>query len=438
MIDNMVTQFSGHLQIQDKEYIDHQVIDYSLAYTDSIIKILENNPNVDFYFPRIQTGALASSGNNSKVAITMGVDFKKENDLINLRKNIAKYYLDSITVNRIAKKMDDKNSTVFLKYKNKAYSNKENLADDLFADGLDTAKYIQEIFDSSKLPKVKFTEYGNDVLIGYKLAQYLELTLGDSIILVGQGFRGATAVGKYKISGLLNFPTDAFNDRFVYMPLHTAQMFLSAYEVNADTTFYVNYVAINTVFQASIRNGDYQRILNVKTEIEEKLVDEYLTVVGWKNLNKDLIQGIEMDNSGGKIMIFVLYLIISFGVLGTVMMMIQERKREFGVMMAVGMKRNKLSLIIAFEMFFMGFIATLAGIIVTAPIIWYGYNNPVRLHGEMADAMDMYNIEPVLPFQLFDTYILSQIGIVVIIVAAVLVYALLKIRKLKVISALRS
>ncbi|MBN2892024.1 MAG: ABC transporter permease [Bacteroidales bacterium] len=440
MIDNMVTQFSGHLQIQDVDYMDNQMIDYSIPYTDSIKQILDDNKDVDFYFPRIQTGSLASSGLNSKFALVMGVDYQKEIELIDLKRNVAEFFLDSSAIRILTEGMDKENAEILLKYKNKAYSSKLDLRENLFADGFDTAKYISEVYQKTALLEVKYNKYGEDVLVGYKLAQYLELTVGDSIILIGQGFEGATAVGKFRIAGLLNFPADAFNERFVYMPLHTAQIYLSAYRLddNQDTTYYVNYVAMNTVYQASVREGDYKRILKVKNEVEEKLNNKMLTVVGWRNLNKDLIQGIQMDNESGKIMIFVLYLIIAFGVLGTVMMMIAERKREFGMMMAVGLKRRKLSFIVSVEMFFIGMIATVAGIVVTAPIIWYGHVHPIVLRGEAAKSMDMYNMEPVLPFQSFDTYILSQLLVVAVIVAIVLIYALLKIRKLKVINALRA
>jgi len=440
MIDNMITQFTGHLQIQDKEYLDNPSIDYSVAFTDSIKQILDENEHVDFYFPRIQTGALASSGNDSKVAIIMGVDYQKENDLIDLKKNIARYYISSSIFNKIVSNMDNKNAQLFEKYKDKVFSNLENLCEDLFADGIDTSKYLKTIIEESKLPEVSFNKYGEDVLIGYKIAQFLELELGDSIVLLGQGFHGSSAVGKFKIGGYIKFPSDAFNDRFIYMPIHTAQTFMSAYELNnnSDTTYYVNYIAVNTIYQASMRTADYKKMLNVKQEIEDKFDDELLTVVGWHNLNKDLIQGIEMDNVGGKVMIFVLYLIIAFGVLGTVMMMIAERKREFGVMMAIGMKRKRLSIIVSLEMFFLGLIAAVLGIILTAPIIWYGNKFPVRLQGETAHAMDIYNMEPVLPFQFFDTYIIAQLLVVVFIVAIALVYALFKIRKMKVISALRA
>ncbi|MBN2662862.1 MAG: ABC transporter permease [Bacteroidales bacterium] len=440
MIDNIVTKFSGHLQIQDVEYLDNQSIDYSIPFTDSLINILNNNTDVEFYFPRIQSGALSSSGENSKFAVIMGVDYQKENELIDFYENIALCFLDTASLNSIAKNMDQKNADVLLKYKNRAYSNSADLREDLFADGLDTSKYLGDILNKTKLPDIKYNKYGQDVFVGYKLALYLELGIGDSIILMGQGYAGTTAVGKYRIIGFLNFPADMFNDRFIYMPIHTAQTFLSAYKINNDfdTTYYVNYIAVNTVYQASIKSNDYDRILKVKADIENEIKNPLITVLGWHNLNKDLIEGIEMDNGSGKIMIFVLYLIIAFGVLGTVMMMIAERKREFGMMMAIGMQRKQLSFIVSIEMFFMGIIAAVLGIIVTAPIIWIGHNHPIRLRGDQADSMDMYNMEPVLPLHNFDTYVVAQLAVVAIIVAVVLVYALLKIRKLKVISALKS
>ncbi len=440
MIDNMVTQFTGHLQIQDIEYEDNQMIDYSIPFTDTIIDILEKNKNVEFYFPRIQTGALASSGKNSKFAIIMGVDYLKENELMNFKRNIAQFYIDSIALNNIKQNIDLHNYNVLKKFKNKVFSNKEDLREELHSVGFDTVNFVQIVYQFTKLPELIYDESTNDIIIGYKLAQYLELNIGDSIILIGQGFRGASAAGKYKISGFLNFPADGFNDRFIYMPLKTSQLFLSAYETNYsnDTTFFVNYLAVNTTHQASVRESDYKKIVQVKTELQQEIKNELITVVDWHTLNKDLIQGIEMDNESGKIMIFVLYLIIAFGVLGTVMMMIAERKKEFGMMMAIGMKRKVLSLIVSIEIFFMGLIAVLSGIIVTAPIIWFGHKYPFRLRGHAAESMDMYNIEPVLSLQSFDTYILSQLLVVVVIVAFVLVYAMIKIRKLKIINALKS
>src|SRR5690606_20905348 len=65
-------------------------------------------------------------------------------------------------------------------------------------------------------------------------------------------------------------------------------------------------------------------------------------VMDWKELVPELVQNIELDNVSGRIMLWVLYLVIGFGMFGTYLMMTAERIYEFGVMIAVGMRRFRL------------------------------------------------------------------------------------------------
>ena len=52
-------------------------------------------------------------------------------------------------------------------------------------------------------------------------------------------------------------------------------------------------------------------------------------------MNKVILQQIESDNFFGLIIIAILYLVIGFGIFGTVLMMVMERRREFSVMLAL-------------------------------------------------------------------------------------------------------
>ena len=137
-------------------------------------------------------------------------------------------------------------------------------------------------------------------------------------------------------------------------------------------------------------------------------------------------------------MIGLLYIVIAFGVFGTVLMMIAERKREMGVMIAVGMKKFKLSTIITFEMLFIGFLGMLGGIIASIPIILLGHLNPIRLKGEAAEMMATYGMEPIMPMAWFDMYILNQVLVVSIILLVVMIYPIISIMRIKVIDALRA
>ena len=71
--------------------------------------------------------------------------------------------------------------------------------------------------------------------------------------------------------------------------------------------------------------------------------------MSWDELQPELVSMIEADKAGGVFMKAILYMIITFGIFGTILMMISERKRELGVMIAIGMQRHKLGIILFFE-----------------------------------------------------------------------------------------
>ena len=81
-------------------------------------------------------------------------------------------------------------------------------------------------------------------------------------------------------------------------------------------------------------------------------------------------------------MLLILYIVIAFGVFGTIMMMTQERLREFGILISVGMQKKNLMKVTLWESIFVSFLGAFAGIIGAIPLIVYFYNNPIVLTGE--------------------------------------------------------
>ena len=56
----------------------------------------------------------------------------------------------------------------------------------------------------------------------------------------------------------------------------------------------------------------------------------------WKETLPEIEQTITADSAGGLIMAFIPYIIVVFGMFGTVLMMTEERKYEFGVLISIG------------------------------------------------------------------------------------------------------
>jgi len=173
------------------------------------------------------------------------------------------------------------------------------------------------------------------------------------------------------------------------------------------------------------------------TRIRKKL-REPLTVRTWHELNALLINQMEADNRSGMIMIGILYLVIAFGVFGTVLMMLAERKREFGMLVSIGMQKGKLAKIISLEMLLIGFLGLAAGVAASLPIIFYGNARPIKFTGEMGQMYSDYGFDPVMPTLLPDTYYLWQTLVVLIILLVAIFFSIRKIFKINVINALRA
>ena len=152
----------------------------------------------------------------------------------------------------------------------------------------------------------------------------------------------------------------------------------------------------------------------------------------------EIVQQIEGDNIGGIIMLAILYLIVAFGIFGTVLMMTMERRKEFAIMIAVGMHRWKLAIVVCIETIMIGLMGVASGMIACFPFLKYLYHNPIPLKGEMADMMLEFNIEPIMPFSL-ETFIFTNQGVTILILACLAaIYPIVFVIRFKILKAMRS
>ena len=119
------------------------------------------------------------------------------------------------------------------------------------------------------------------------------------------------------------------------------------------------------------------------------------------------------------------------------MMMTMERRREFGISIALGMKRWRLMYITVLEALMVSMLGALSGIAASIPLIVYFYEYPITLGGDYGKAMLAYGMEPIIPFSIAPTVFTVQ-GLIVFglgIVSAL--YPVLIIRNLVPVQAMR-
>ncbi|HEX7583667.1 MAG TPA: FtsX-like permease family protein, partial [Prolixibacteraceae bacterium] len=139
-------------------------------------------------------------------------------------------------------------------------------------------------------------------------------------------------------------------------------------------------------------------------------------------MQPELVQLIESKRAAGVIMKAILYIVIAFGIFGTIMMMISERHREFGVMVSIGMQKKKLALILFFETLFIGLLGILAGLAVSLPLIMIQAKNPIPLSGETAKLMEDFGFEPYMFFSTAPEVFSQQVIIVFVLTLLIGIY----------------
>ena len=265
------------------------------------------------------------------------------------------------------------------------------------------------------------TKESRGLMISEGLAEILKVGIGDSVVLYGQGFHGVTAAAQVQVEGIVRFTLPALNKSMVYLGLDYAQWL---------------YAAPNRITTLSIMINEANKINDVHSAVRN-LFDEKFEVMMWPELMPELVQSIEVDNAGGIIMLGILYVVIGFGILGTVMMMTAERTKEFGILISVGMKKWRLSYVSFLESLFLSFIGVLAGIIVSIPILYYLKHDPIPLTGEMGDVMLKFGLDPIIPFRFAANIFVDQFLTVLVIAMVSALYPLSFIRKLNPINAMR-
>jgi ABC-type lipoprotein release transport system permease subunit len=421
----VIESYTVYVQIQNEDFWDDKTVDNVFEYSPELEKVVLDDENATAVVPRFESFALASIGTITKGVLVMGIDPVAENLLSDVKGKLVKYRLTEEAIASLKKSdLPAKIKNELDLFKDKSYSGDGSLQADLGIKEQDADDILPSFAEYASFSNGYFEKGEQGALIGDRLSRYLKLNIGDTIVLISQGYHATTAAAKFRVSGIIKLPTPDLDNMIVYLPYDVCQEFYNA-------------PGMLTSLAIDAKNNDDKHIDAMIARLEEKLQSP-LRVIGWREMNQLLINQMDADNKSGMIMIGILYLVIAFGIFGTVLMMTAERKREFGVVVAIGMQKTKLSLVMIIEMIYIGLMGIMSGVVIALPAILIGVYNPIRFSGEMAKMYEDYGMEPIMPFMPVDSYFLWQSLIVAIIVLIAIIYPVNKILKLNTANSLKA
>jgi putative ABC transport system permease protein len=233
---------------------------------------------------------------------------------------------------------------------------------------------------------------GKNIIMGATLAKNLKVKVGDTVSMISQGFDGSIAAANVTVVGIFKTRNPRYDQTTIMMSFNQA----------VETFTMMDYITSITV-----RLKQTEDMEKVRDEIRGLPGSKALEIMGWDDLTPELIQHIVMDKLFAKIFYIVLLLIIAFGVLNTIQMSVFERRRELGIMMAIGTRPSQIVTMVLCESIYISFIGALLGIVVGSIISYYFMVFPLD-YSEYQKEMEAFNqITTVFPTRLTVANIVS-------------------------------
>ena len=283
MIDNSIRFLAGDVQVHMRGYHDDPTLDLAIADAQELLAAVRADPSVAAAAVRMQGKALATRGDKSRGVEIVGMEPAAESRVTQL--------FAALIEGRPLEAQD------------------------------------------------------GGVLIGTGLAQALRLRVGDELLLVGQGYDGSVASGRFPVNGIFRTRIDEVDGFVAVMPLEAARTF---------------FAAPDGATAIALRLRDRDQLDAVRESLGAALGERY-EVLGWPTLLPMVAVSARFHEVMAWVVLVVFFGIVAAAVANPVLMAVLERTREFGIMLAVGTSRGRLLRIVVYEAMILGLLGLAIG-----------------------------------------------------------------------------
>lgn len=301
MVNSAIDRYLGHIEIHSKEFSKDILITHTIDNLQQVRKAIESQDSIAAYSERTVLEGMAQSAASSFGVKIVGIDRTAEKKVTRLYEKVVKGgYLD-------------------IKRK-------------------------------------------NQILIGQKLANRLNLDLGKKIILTYQNKAGEIIYLACKISGIFKTESTVFDESTVFLKKLDLQRSLQGGEL---------------VHEIAIRASSAKFVEHIESNLQAQLPN--LEVKSWKNLAPELAFIATSMEAFTYLFVAIILFALLFGITNNMLMSVVERIRELGILTAVGMQKTRIFSMILLETIFLSLTGGIIGMLLGGSLIEIFYINGIDL-----------------------------------------------------------
>lgn len=288
-VNEALTKEVSHLQIHHPKYQENPEMGWYIPDIDKVDNILEQQPEVLAYTKRIKFNSMIGSASTNSGATVIGIDPEKE-------KQVTELFQTLWTPEEIADHYETEDP-------------------DLIAQIL--ADSVGHYFENVKR---------NPVFIGEELARKLKVKVRSKLVLTFQNADGQLTGGAFRVCGIFRTENSFFEESHVF--------------VRMDDLLPLTGLDAGTTHEIAILLQDSEQATRVAQSLQDEL--PALEVADWKSIQPDIAMLNDMMTVSMSIIMVIILLALGFGIVNTMLMVVLERVKELGMLMAVGMQKGKI------------------------------------------------------------------------------------------------
>ena len=252
--------------------------------------------------------------------------------------------------------------------------------------GVDFAAEQQVVNFFDKVSEGSLPQAADGVLVGEILARNLGAAVGDELVVLGTGKEGGVAALALNISGLFRSGQSELDRTLLFAPLQTVQEgFFLEDEVHQFVIRARDISALEPAQQAA------------RQAVAEVGVSTPAAVRTWPEFLPELTQSIELDRISARIMYGAILVLVTFSVVNTFLMVVFERTREFGMLLALGMRPSAIISQVLLEALFMWVLGAAIGLGLSLLLVGYFATVGVQMPGMEELAAQYYMSDRLYP-----------------------------------------
>ena len=193
------------------------------------------------------------------------------------------------------------------------------------------------------------------IAIGVRLASKLTVYPGDIVTIVAPaGSKYSSSLGtfipkwrRYEVTGLFETGMYDYDNSYVVMRREIAQDFAGL---------------DSAVTGLEVRLADPRHADTFATTLEAQLGYPY-RALDWQSQNRSLFSALKLEKLGMGLVVFLICVVAAFNIVGTLTMVVRDKTREIGILLAMGMRPASIRRIFLAQGVFIGLVGTALGAI---------------------------------------------------------------------------